>query len=250
MEHTHCANEPEKQKQVHDVLLMPIECTSRSGTNATINKAGNAIKSTQLYKSGPDPDMSDIAIGFYKILYPEIGSILTPEGLLACQEFAGDTMNSFNSIANITKGAGQSKNSRTPQEEWPEYLKKYHASYHCLANFWVLPIHMGRRTAKLNRRDSMDIFLSLLQGDGYETHFKPYPQYLSWADSYSEFVEKHFLGTYSNIELIPYHEGHAEELVDQAMGRITQRAEDLAKSSYCNSLYDFFYECGLIDRLG
>jgi hypothetical protein len=107
------------------------------------------VLSGQKYYSSADADMSDFAIGFYEIIYKEIlkgKPILGQKGSLRNSEFAGDTMNSFNTIANCTPGAGKSSRLRTEKEEWPEYLRVYHSQYHCLANFWILPMDIGRTT--------------------------------------------------------------------------------------------------------
>ena len=102
--------------------------------------------------------MSDFTVGFYEIVYKDLlkcMTLLNGKGELYNAQFAGDTMNSFNTIANFTINAGKSMAKRTPLEEWPEYLKDYRIRYHCLANFWILPMDIGRTSRKLNKYDSM-----------------------------------------------------------------------------------------------
>ncbi len=65
-------------------------------------------------------------------------------------------MNSFNSLANIILD-NNDKNSRSSKDIWPDYLEKYEKDYHCLANFWVIPMRHGRKSAKLGRYDSLII---------------------------------------------------------------------------------------------
>lgn len=60
--------------------------------------------------------MSNLAIEFYKIIYDidDIDDILDESGnLLFGKQFAGDTMCSFNTIANKVPEAGRSKKQRT-----------------------------------------------------------------------------------------------------------------------------------------
>ena len=153
------------------ILTMPIEVIKvRTGKpSIEINSDDNIIKSTQQYKGKKDPDMSDIAIKFYEILYGFNEGEMFPYEM-----FAGDTMNSFDSIANFVPGAGKTKKERkkTNKEDWPEWLRDYEKEYHCLANFWVLPMTVGRGVGRLSkgqnntaksfnegRRDYMDRFL-------------------------------------------------------------------------------------------
>ncbi|MDR2486951.1 MAG: hypothetical protein LBD12_03220 [Clostridiales Family XIII bacterium] len=94
-----------------------------------------------------DEDMSDVAIGFYNasFRYPNGEALyrcsMNRSPSLSC---LGDTMNSFNSIANKVPTAGRSRKSRTAKATWPQWLQDYHGFYHCLANFWVLPMGIGR----------------------------------------------------------------------------------------------------------
>ncbi|MGL5087167.1 MAG: hypothetical protein ACRC68_15880 [Clostridium sp.] len=80
-------------------------------------------------------------------------------------------MNSFNTIANITPGAGKSSKTRTPDKNWPEYSRNYFNRYHYLANFWILPMETGRTTkGVLNKaikpiNDYMDRFLELIHSE-------------------------------------------------------------------------------------
>lgn len=238
----------EMSNMLQQILLMPIDCISCSNEQIIIKKESGMIKSTQTYYSKLDPDMSDLAIGFYKIIYPEIGSILTNNGVLKNCNFAGDTMNSFNSIANITKGAGRSIKERKniSQSDWPPYLRNYFHSYHCLANFWLLPVCIGRKSKKLNYYDSMDVFLSVLQDEGFKLVFEKHRDYFSWVNDLNDFYKKHFLDAYSVNSKIPYVEDNSEKLVEQAISRIKDRAIDIANSEYANDLYNYFKSLELV----
>jgi hypothetical protein len=99
----------------------------------------HVIHSTNImYHPGSwDPDMSDVAIQWYQqVLYPDLYH--------EDQLILGDTMHSFNTMANRIPGAGSSRLMRTSEAEWPEFLRRYYHHYHCLANFWVLPAAIGR----------------------------------------------------------------------------------------------------------
>ena len=68
-------------------------------------------------------------------------------------------IHSFNSLANVILGNRPQK-ERCPKEEWPKELIDYQSKYHCLANFWVIPMCHRRTSAKLNRYDSLDSYLN------------------------------------------------------------------------------------------
>lgn len=153
-----------KQKQVYDILIMPI-CCSKDYTK--IEKLNDKIFTPQKYCRCADEDMSDLSIGFYERIYKgvlENKSLLDDDGVLNDKELAGDTMNSFNSLANIILGDVDAKH-RTSEDKWPEILKEYHLIYHSLANFWLIPMRIGRMSKKLNYYDSTDLFLVKLERD-------------------------------------------------------------------------------------
>ena len=232
----------DKQEQVYKVLLCPI--VSDLSVSRSLYKNGDTVYSGQTYrtKSGQtaDPDMSDFAVGFYKIVYKELlEELLDESGFLLNCSFAGDTMNSFNSIANITPGAGKSKKARTPEHLWSNELRDYKHQYHCLANFWLIPMCIGRTSMKLNHFDSMDVFLDSLKVD-YATTLKTYRDYLDKINSFDSFIKTHFLDAYIPTKQIKYCEENAYRLIEQATDRIKQRAEDLAKSEYSDELWEYF----------
>ena len=115
---------------------MEIQCNKKEYKTIKRSKCQDrdVIKTSQKYIRKNDPDMSDFAIGFYEIIYKDIlngKTILDEKGYLQNKElFAGDTMNSFRTIKR-----------RNPKEN---ILKKYEYQYHCLANFWLIPMEMGR----------------------------------------------------------------------------------------------------------
>lgn len=196
--------------------------------------------------------MSDFAVGFYNIVYEDIlsGKCLLDGKYLTDCCFAGDTMNSFNAIANLVPEAGGTKAARTEESKWPEFLKKFYKQYHCLANFWVLPMCIGRSSAKLNRYDSTDMFLNLLKSD-YEV-LKRHVNYWEKLGDYDEFCERHFLNGYEPLEVEKvkklYSEGQAQGLVAHAAACMEKRAETISsRQDICERLYRYFQGLGLVD---
>ncbi len=205
--------------------------------------------------------MSDLSIGFYKIIYDKIlyDSILNDKGDLFDTNFAGDTMNSFNHIANMVPECGKSRKQRTPMEEWPSYVVDYFNRYHCLANFWILPSDVGRTlkgvlNKALYAKDYMDRFLMMVH-DWYEGKYinKPYNNYFSKFISWEDFLEKHFLvndvyvsaqgkvATYSCSD-------SPKKIIDIIIRKIENRAEEISKSNAAERLYKYFVDLKFIDN--
>lgn len=108
---------------------------------------------------------------------------------------------------------------------------------------------IGRMSMKLNKYDSMDIFLDSLQkNNGYDLTMVKHISYYSWLRTYEQFCEKHFLSAYHPVEKIKYCEENAEDLINQAWKRICGRASQISESEHCDALYDYFCDCGLIVR--
>lgn len=191
--------------------------------------------------------MSDIAIKYYEVIYKGLiaDKIVKEDGLLANREFAGDTMNGFHCIANITPEAGRTKASRTPESEWPTYLLEYYQKYHCLANFWVLPFNLGRRGKKLNYYDSIDLYLVKLMSNF--NHYKmKYPNYFKQVSEFPDYCDIHSVECRENENFIrELYRTDSENLIGYIMDNIKLRAECLAKKRG-NELIALFRECGLI----
>lgn len=241
-----------KTDQIREILLMPICCDKKQDK---ISREDNKILSGQKYYLTTDADMSDFAVGFYEIVYKDILNskpLLEHNGSLWNNEYAGDTMNSFNTVANITPGAGKSRSQRTAKEEWPEYLRNYHSKYHCLANFWILPMEIGRTIkGTLNKAinpigDYMDRFLKMVHSEiGFDRYSR---EYFRCFKSWDEFTCKHFLiNSYLDQELkidlySNSNEDRSRNFIKIALDKIEQRAECIAKSEYANELWEYFNE--------
>lgn len=245
-------NQQTRKKEVEQILLLPIICDTKKDE---IYRKGGIIYTGQKYYSSKDEDMTDFAVGFYHIVYGNIlksKGLLNENGRLHNNNFAGDTMNSFNAIANIVPEAGKSVKQRTEKEKWPLFLQEYHNQYHCLANFWVLPMCIGRRSAKLNKYDSIDIFLNKLK-ENY-TILSQYTDYIENMDNYYEFCKKHFIADYA-LHLLSdntqekYSKGNAVDLINQAYKCMRSRANSISSNNkLCENLYNYFQQLGILSK--
>ena len=166
-----------KTNRVKEILLCPIIASKHfDGIRLFTDSEGNKIiLSGQKYGSIADEDMSDFAIGFYETVYQGLipdKKLLKEDGGLSNMQFAGDTMN-----AKVYCGKDVDANS------------SWKSKYHCLANFWLLPVHVGRSSAKTPTderkyskskngiNDFLDKFLKY-----YSDNYKEY------ADKYGDYV--------------------------------------------------------------
>lgn len=203
-----------------------------------------------------DYDMLKITIKFYQIIYKEIlaGLNVINNGKIVNESFFGDTMCSFNNVANLISEAGKSKKKRTKEDEWPRYLKDYKKQYHCLANFWIIPSFIGRTNPKTPRKyrfysksknginDYMDKFLINLKKtyNCYETAFN---DYFSMFSSYNDFLDSHFLINSfvdNNLNVFEYSNSKdAKFIIYEMTNKIKKRAESIANSVYADELWRF-----------
>lgn len=156
-------------------------------------------------------------------------------------------MNSFNTIANKTPGAGKSRLQRTQEEQWPQQLIDYKNSYHCLANFWLLPMEIGRTTrGELNKAkspisDYVDRFLNMINEQvKFAGIDRPYFHYFK---DFQDFADKHFLiGVYvtENLEVIEYSQDEST-FIEKANQKIKGRAKRITESKYVDELWNYFY---------
>lgn len=236
----------EKEKEVYKILLTPIICRKKV---PKICMKDNVIYSPQLYIRKPDADMSDFSVGFYKIVYKDIlggnnAEILNENGTYKNKNYMGDTIHSFNSLANVILG-NKSKNERSPKEEWPKELLEYHSKYHCLANFWVIPMCHGRTSAKLNRYDSLDAYLNKVYTGAIKNADEYFRQF-----TYESFLEIHCMSWYkiSDKPLEIYKSKDKKGCIDEIQhiyDSWNKRASEIVKK-YSSVLYDYFEGLGLI----
>lgn len=260
-----------KDEIVKRILLMEIEggfVPKRNGNNSFREKTGiqcnqfntprfalnidkNKIISQKsyYYTNYEDVDMSDFAIGFYEIIYEDLlnNQSILDQSKIKNKSFMGDTMNSFNTVASLFKKIKGYKKGKCDYKEYPEWLQKYSAKYHCLANFWLLPMQLGRTITStesilgfdLNKvtssKDYMDQYLKNLE--------KQFPQlkkanlpYFSQFSNYDDFIEKHFLPEYTIFSK----DNDPETIVSNMENFINTRAELIAKSDKVDKLYEYF----------
>jgi hypothetical protein len=246
----------EQDSQIIDglssVLISPIkrdEHIAGSGKERVQILPARIISTSRIYYKNKnwDEDMSDISIRFYEKVFPR----LYDEN----KRYVGDTMNSFNSIANRVPEAGKSGKCRTPEDEWPSWLQDYYNHYHCLANFWVLPMRIGRggcgkhAGCRVNRGcngegDFIDRHLSRVKeffdhnhrfacdvcGDhsGYYEKFKVLD---NGKDGWENFIEKLCLEPYLTTDGTPVKlsELKPKEFCEKASELIHKRAALIAK---------------------
>lgn len=252
----------QKRKQVYEVLLLPIVVKDNKHKK-NIFREHNKIFSTQQYKllREGDPDMSDFSCRFYEVMYKNImveKSIVGGNNLVNI-EFAGDIMNSFNTVARLVKEAGRSKEQRTPKEQWPTFLQEYHDSYHCLANMWMIPSELGRNRANelsktdkgYQTQDYMDRFLIKLIKN-YERYCDEFKEYFSKFKSIEDFIVAHYLEGYVYVdnEVYCYSKKRTpEEIIKSMKDRIKIRASHIALSDKAKDLWSLFNELGLIKTM-
>ncbi len=237
----------EKEKIVYSILLTPILC------NKTFSKTtlkDGIIRSPQMYYGCADEDMSDFSIGFYKIVYKDIlvdsnGQLIDEKGYPINKEFMGDTMCSFNSLANIIL-EDTSKNYRSPMEMWQPELVNYYSKYHCLANFWIIPTQHGRRSAKLSKYDSLDFYLEKVKNDFIDDVEGYFGKFISWQ----KFLEIHCLSGYDlKHEPLKMYKNKDKNSCICELNRIYEiwklRASELVKK-YADELYEYFVEQDVI----
>lgn len=237
----------EKENIVHEILLTPIKCDKNV---PKIYIKDNVVYSPQLYKGNPDEDMSDFSVGFYKIVYKGIlrennVDILNEDGTYKNKNYMGDTIHSFNSLANVILD-NKSKNERSPKEAWPKELIDYQSKYHCLANFWVIPMCHGRTSAKLNRYDSLDAYLNKVCTGAIKNADEYFQKF-----NYESFLEIHGMSWYKRsdnpleIYISKDYDGCIDE-IQRIYDFWDKRASEIAKK-YNSELYDYFQGLGLIN---
>jgi hypothetical protein len=244
----------DKQRvQVYNILLTPIEFFSEKykesnvypdyiieETNIFIDK--NVIKSTQSYYPyypdlskkrypfSPDCDMSDFSCGFYEIIYKDIligQNIVDEDGNFTNKIFAGDTMNT----GIISKHGRKSKLSTHKR--------------HCLANFWILPMWIGRDWGKNphpehsktrnNCNDYIELYLEYVK-DNWDVLQKNenVGEYFLKFKNFNDFMDKHYIS--DNVK---------SEKIQEQIDFIKDRAKAISESKHTEELWEYFFENGL-----
>lgn len=244
-----------KRKQVYEVLIMPIKCEKHCGFDdnreVIICKKDDIVISTETYwpeyrdkDTGKphrypftaDCDMSDFACGFYEIIYAPLlndKKIVDEVGNFVNKEFAGDTMTSVSQLRGLEK------------------------EYHCLANFWVLPMELGRKSEnKLSKtsnyydiKDFMDRFLLLLRYK-FDDYKNTFPEYFKKIDDFKTFSDIHMLSeSYldENNMVLQYSDVVDKFTENYLSKKIKKRAEKISESNYASDLWDYFNKYKLFE---
>jgi hypothetical protein len=214
--------------------------------NRTIIISGHEVCKKELI-GNTDTDMCDLAIGFYEVLYGlETGTIMKQEGNPIDWTYAGDTMNSYENVVRFS--------SEPKKEEWAE-------SYHCLANFWMLPGAIGRTTKAFSKntagritntvesfnkgiRDYMDRFL-------VERHVSDLAEFAKGHFIEGIYIKDNKVDEFSRLkETGGSFESQVDAVIDKMMEKICERAATIAKcDDMCNKLYNYFDSLNIIDKV-
>ena len=127
--------------------------------------------------------------------------------------------------------------------------------YHCLANFWLLPMEIGRTSnndwtktsRKYDIQDFMDRFLSLLKAN-FDEYKCLYSSYFKNIDTFKRFVKIHHLdGAYVDEEytVIQFSNNIDISTSNRLFELIKCRADNIAKSEYADELWDYFNKWGV-----
>ena len=259
-------NSNDKRAIVKKLLLTPIDCNKTKYHSIQLDIDKGIICSPQKYVRKSDCDMSDFSIGFYEIIYRDIipnkdGKLLSDKGYLINKEFAGDTINSFNTLANIILGVKSNKERKT-EDTWDDLLKDYKRNYHCLANFWLIPMRHGRQSKKLSNTDSLDLYLEKLSKDfksfkadefiKYRADNNQYENYFRVIDTYKNFLDKHCISWYMikmGVRDFYKNKDRDKDICKSFVGNISkfmdERADVISKK-YTDELYEYFKSVGIV----
>lgn len=233
------------QEKIKEILLMEIS----SEKTDLIRKEDGKIISPQRYGSdkghrrGKDPDMSDLAVAFYEILYKDIlpgnGKILGEDTLFKDTAFAGDTMFTFSKLKKSLLAAHKGDNVTIEKIETG--MEKLKGSYHCLANFWLIPEAHGRRLMKAASFDSPDIYLEKIK-ENLATYKEQFPRYYGAYTLVTIESCHHFKTSETRIRLIRERD---ERIIEEYLDAIDKRAAEIA-ISHEKELADLFKRYGLM----
>lgn len=198
-----------KEKIVSEILKTPIIASTTYFKNpCLVSDLGSSkyIISGQMYKQCSDEDMCDFAIGYYNVIYGK--NILENSNIT--KMFAGDTM--------------------------IDHLKRALNNYHCLANFWILPMGVGRSCGKLNRSKlSVGLFLNKL-AEHYEDYKEEYTDYFNEFTK-DVFSQKHYLNDSFLVD------NKVVDIIDADVAElcISKRAKNLSEKKR-EELYTYFID--------
>jgi len=244
----------EEQKQdIIDILTTSIECSGYSNAKINITRDEEIIKTTQTYwpqyidkDTGkpfrypfiPDCDMSDFACDFYEIIYKDILNdikLVDDNGNFTDKNFAGDTMTSVSKLPGLKD------------------------RYHCLANFWLIPMEIGRTStnewSKTSKKyeilDFMDRFLLLLKYN-YHAFENSFRNYFNNIKRFEQFSEIHFIkNSYvdENYDVNEYSHQLDSTTSEILFEFMKIRATLISESKYAEELWNYFNDLHLFKKI-
>ena len=233
-----------KKLAVYDVLLTPIIVEKKS----EYKRIGNIIFSPQKYYGYEDPDMSDLAIEFYKIMYNK-NEIINTSGKIIDINCAGDTINSFNTLANELNPKYNNRwdnndNLKIHIDPFQTYLRN---QVHCLSNFLLIPLYDGRKSKKHNKFDSVDKYLNDIKTN-WEDICAQNSKYLNNIKDFEDFCKLHHVH-YNEDNIKKYDEKDYNYLQNKMISFIKNRAEEISDNEdLCEKLYALFNSKNLLDK--
>ena len=259
-----------KQIKVKEILLTPI-IADKHLQNGEIFINNGMVYSGQQYYGTLDPDMSDFAVKFYEIVYHCLlcnTNLLTEKTnkkavkywSLTNDYLAGDTMNSFSSVASFITNKSETN--------FQLLRKRWFLDYHCLANFWLIPSDLGRSfkskysKGRKEKFDSLDLFLDDVKNntdlrDSFKDYFHEFNK--NTIFDFDNFLSVHYLNNYKPFtengdEIKHTYKNSPDEIIKKMIECIELRADNIVCNSekdeegktVCDRLYDFFKENNLL----
>lgn len=155
---------------------MPIDVIGGSEKKVKIDFRSGRISSTQNYR-GRDPDVSDIAMDFYSLIY-NINENLVQNRRLVNTDFCGDTITSYKTL----------KKKIDINQKTDEQLRDI---THCLANFWLLPMDVGHSSSWTAKRHLMHLSKSVKCKDWMPSFLKYYFENINlYKEAFATYTEK------------------------------------------------------------
>lgn len=224
----------DKQRELYEILLLPIHEAKIEGYEIHENEIVSGFKYGKMF----DADMSNIAVRFYSALYN-----ISEEDLLSKEKsfVKGDTMNS----------------SLKYYKTKAEINEKWIRQKHCLANFWILPMDIGRTVKGLSETevlyckhsrkskifDYMDLFLDFLNNN-LDYYFQNHASYfeilkVSKNNFYEDFSSVHCIKCYyTNSEVRLIDKAKLKEDYNDWESLLKKRAVEIATSPRWENVYN------------
>lgn len=142
------------------------------------------------------------------------------------------------------------------------YLIYYKSQYHCLANFWLIPMKHGRQSRKKNRYDSLDLYLEYLKENwkslkkeeqvsyGRGKYITAYDNYFrnKKLKDFENFCKIHYVKESETGISSLYKNRQYMDIMDIAIISIFDRAKSISNDKEIYSqLHAYFKKKGIVD---